>query len=102
LTLADWCRKELAHTAMHTGTEYAAGCRGRAEIEAESVAYILCQAAGLIAGTYSFGYVAQWAGGDAAQVKATAERVITTARSLLEDSGLVTSQTVATAVSVAA
>jgi hypothetical protein len=24
---------------MHNGTEYAAGCRGTAEIEAESVAY---------------------------------------------------------------
>ena len=30
---------ELAHTAMHDGTEYATGCRGRAEVEAESVAY---------------------------------------------------------------
>lgn len=32
---------ELAHTQMHDGTEYAAGCRGQAEIEAESVAYSL-------------------------------------------------------------
>jgi hypothetical protein len=70
---------ELAHTAMHTGTEYATGCRGQAEIEAESVAYIVCQAAGLTTGAYSFGYVAHWAGGDPAAVKGTAERVITTA-----------------------
>jgi hypothetical protein len=46
---------ELAHTAMHTGTEYAAGCRGQAEIEAETVAYIICSSAGLTTGTYSFG-----------------------------------------------
>lgn len=29
---------ETAHALMHTGTEYAMGCRGRAEVEAESVA----------------------------------------------------------------
>ena len=33
-----------------------------AEIEAESVAYIVCQAAGLHSAGYSFGYVAHWAG----------------------------------------
>jgi antirestriction protein ArdC len=32
---------ELAHVLLHTGTEYALGCRGRAEVEAESVAYSL-------------------------------------------------------------
>src|SRR5207248_4311950 len=53
---------ELAHVAMHTGTEYATGCRGQAEVEAESVAYILCQAAGLTTAAYSFGSVAHWAG----------------------------------------
>lgn len=30
---------ELAHVHLHDGTEYALGCRGRAEVEAESVAY---------------------------------------------------------------
>jgi hypothetical protein len=55
---------ELAHTALHDGSEYAMGCRGRAEIEAESVAYIVCHAAGLTTAAYSFGYVAHWSGGD--------------------------------------
>ena len=67
---------------MHDGTEYAAGCRGRAEIEAESVAYIVCHAAGLTTAAYSFGYVAHWSGGDPATVKDTAERVVTTARTI--------------------
>ncbi len=78
---------ELAHTAMHDGSEYATGCRGRAEIEAE-VAYIICQAAGLTTAAYSFGYVAHWSGGLPANVKTTAERVVTTARTILESTGL--------------
>jgi hypothetical protein len=88
LTAKAWCRKELAHTAMHDGTGYAAGCRGQAEIEAESVAYILCQTAGLTTAPYSFDYVAHWAGGDPAAVKTTAHRVVTTARAILDRLGL--------------
>src|SRR5688572_1384818 len=49
---------ELAHACLHTGAEYAMGCRGRAEVEAESVAFVICQAAGLRTEAYSFGYVA--------------------------------------------
>jgi hypothetical protein len=68
--------------------EYAMGCRGRAEVEAESVAFIVCQAAGLTTGAYSFGYVAGWSGGDPKIVKATAERVVTAARDILDRAGL--------------
>ncbi|HET9772655.1 MAG TPA: ImmA/IrrE family metallo-endopeptidase, partial [Acidimicrobiia bacterium] len=82
---------ELAHVSMHTGTEYAAGCRGRAEIEAESVAYIVCSTAGLHSAGYSFGYVAHWAGGDMKAIKETADRVISTARRHLDAMGLVAS-----------
>src|SRR5581483_2564118 len=32
---------ELAHVLLHDGTENGSGCRGRAEVEAESVAYSL-------------------------------------------------------------
>jgi hypothetical protein len=64
------------------------GCRSRAEVEAESVAYIVCQAAGLTAAAYSFGYVAGWSGGDPRAVKATAERVATAARHILDRAGL--------------
>jgi hypothetical protein len=79
---------ELAHVTMHNGSEYAAGCRGQTEIEAESVAYILCHTAGLTTAGYSLGYVAHWAGGDPQAVKETAERVVTTARTILDRLGL--------------
>jgi antirestriction protein ArdC len=82
---------ELAHACLHTGAEYAMGCRGRAEVEAESVAFVVCQAAGLRTQAYSFGYVAGWSGGDPKQVKATAERVVTCARRILQCGGLLNS-----------
>ena len=74
---------ELAHVLLHDGTEYALGCRGLIEVEAESVAYIVATAAGLPTEAYSFPYVARWAGGNLNAVKATAERVITTAHTIL-------------------
>jgi antirestriction protein ArdC len=79
---------ELAHVLLHDGTEYAAGCRGVAEVEAESVAFLVCQAAGLDASGYSFPYVAHWAGGEARAVMATAERVLGAARRILDGAGL--------------
>ena len=79
---------ELAHVLLHDGTEYALGCRGRAEVEAESVAYIVCQAAGLTTAAYSFGYVARWSAGDLKVVKDTAERVMACAREILHRGGL--------------
>jgi hypothetical protein len=89
LTAKAWCRKELAHCLLHDGTEYALGCRGRAEVEAESVAYIVCQAAGLTTAAYSFGYVANWSAGDPNVIRATAELVVTCARGILDRVGLV-------------
>ena len=44
---------EAAHTRLHHGTEYAMGCRGIAEVEAESVAYLVCSAAGLTTDEYT-------------------------------------------------
>lgn len=79
---------ELAHVTLHDGAEYATGCRGRAEIEAESVAYIVCQTAGLTTAAYSFGCVAHWAGGDPKAIRDTADRVISTARTILAATGL--------------
>ena len=84
---------ELAHVTMHDGSEYAAGGRGQAEIEAESVAYIVCQTAGLASATYSFPYVAHWSAGDPAAVKDTAKRVVTAARIILERTGLLVEAT---------
>jgi len=84
---------ELAHTRLHQGTEYAAGCRGIAEVEAESVAYLVCASAGLPTDSYSFAYVARWSAGDVGLIRTTAERVISCARAICSDAGLVAKPT---------
>jgi antirestriction protein ArdC len=50
---------ELAHALLHEGGKN----RALAEMEAESTAYVVCQALGIDSGDYSFGYVTTWAGG---------------------------------------
>lgn len=62
--------------------------RDLAEVEAESVAYLVCHSTGLASDDYSLPYVARWSGGDPAQVRLTAERVIATSRRILETAGL--------------
>jgi hypothetical protein len=54
-----WCRKEIAHALLHNNQPE----RQLAELEAESTAYVVCQCLGLDTASYSFGYVASWAGG---------------------------------------
>lgn len=77
---------EIAHTYLHDpadGFDYA-GCRGQAEIEAEAIAYIVATALGVEAAEpYSATYLAGWANGDTSKVRAAADRVTTTARTLL-------------------
>lgn len=51
---------ELAHVLLHRGMQD----RARAEVEAESVAYLVCDAFGLATDDYSVGYVAGWSDGD--------------------------------------
>ncbi len=72
---------ELAHVQLH---EASTECRGVKEVEAESVAYIVARAVGLKTGTYSFPYVATWAGGDVEVVRATGTRVTQCAHSILD------------------
>lgn len=47
-----------------------------AEVEVESVAYIVCDALGLDSSHYSFAYVARWSDGVTEVIKDTAEDVI--------------------------
>jgi hypothetical protein len=54
-----------------------------AETEVESVAFVVCDAIGLDTGSYSFPYVARWAGGSDDLIKETAGRVIECAKSIL-------------------
>ncbi len=73
---------ELAHVHMHDWGR-AVGDRHLDEIEAESVAYIVCNALGIDSASYSLAYVATWAGGDVDKIRRTAERVVTTAQAVL-------------------
>lgn len=76
---------ELAHVLLtdhHSPMTYIS-CRGRCEVEAESVAYVVSQAHGLQTGSYTLPYVASWANGDLAAIRATFGRVGRTARQIL-------------------
>lgn len=50
---------ELAHALLHESFKV----RVLAELEAESTAFIVCKVLGIDSSDYSFGYVANWAGG---------------------------------------
>jgi hypothetical protein len=78
---------ERAHTLLHEDVDYL-GDRGRWEVEAESVAYIVMGALGLDSAKYSFGYVAGWSNGDIEIVRDTAERVMKTAKTIIEQIGM--------------
>lgn len=73
---------ETAHALMHRDidtAEYIAH-RGRCEVEAESVAYIVAGMLGLDTTDYSIGYIASWAEGDPQVVAETASNVLEVAR----------------------
>jgi antirestriction protein ArdC len=74
---------ELAHVRLHEPSIVPFDHhRGLREVEAESVAYIVCHRYGLVTEGYSLPYVAHWSGGDATVVRQTAERVTACARAV--------------------
>jgi antirestriction protein ArdC len=76
---------ELAHVLLHDpkNVDYHAN-RGRCEVEAETVAYLVLSELGLESDQYSWPYVAAWAEGDLKVVTATADNAIKTANSVLD------------------
>ncbi len=75
---------ELAHVLLHEPTRRpAALTREQAEVEAESVAYVVTAAHGLDSSGYTIPYVAGWSGGNLDLVARTAERVLSTSRDIL-------------------
>ena len=82
---------ELGHALLHCD---GAVDRALAELEAESVAFVVCEAVGIDAGIYSFGYVSTWVGGDAdaaeAALRASGGRISGAARTVLDAIGEVT------------
>jgi DNA primase len=84
---------ELAHVILHTEAppstpEGRAVCRGAREVEAESVAFLVCTSRGMSADGYTFPYVAGWAeeipGDNVDAVRATGTRVLAAARDILQ------------------
>ena len=88
--------KVLCHELGHAlnppepGEVYAGACRGRQEVLAESIAYVVTRAHGLDSGQYTFNYVAGWASqaataehGIEAVIAETGARVIAAADKIL-------------------
>jgi len=71
-----------AHVCLHDASRITTD-RDLAEIEAESVAFIVLGALGIDTASYSLPYVTVWARGDLDRVRRTAERVVTTAQAVL-------------------
>ncbi|MDA8081582.1 MAG: ArdC family protein [Actinomycetota bacterium] len=72
---------ESAHVIFHQ--EYSVS-RARAELEAESCAYVVCRALGFDSSSYSFPYVARWSLGDTNLVSQVAQTVHSGAGRLLD------------------
>jgi len=75
---------ELGHVMLHQPNQvnYHAS-RGRCEVEAESVAFLVCSELGLASDGYSFPYVATWAAGDLRVVTAAADQALTCATEIV-------------------
>ena len=71
---------EIAHSMMH-GKD---SDREQAEVEAESVAYTVCQYLGIDSGDYSFGYLAGWSDGDMDALKKSLAAIQKTAHTIIE------------------
>jgi len=74
---------ELAHLECGHCEHGGYRCRGRCEVEAESIADVVAAAHGLDASGYSSAYAAGWAGGDLTHVRQAAETVTKAARTIL-------------------
>ena len=81
---------EITHARLHdhinTEQEQPRADRRTREVQAESIAYTVCQHYGLDTSDYSFGYVAGWSGGkELAELKASLETIRTTAAGLIAE-----------------
>lgn len=78
---------EIAHSILHnkeTGEEKEAD-RNTKEVQAESIAYTVCQHLGLDTSDYSFGYVAGWSKGkEVKELQASMEVIRKTSKDIIE------------------
>ncbi len=80
--------KTLAHELGHALLHVDRSERALMELEAESVAFVVCDVLGIDAGEWSFGYIAGWSvGGDEAiaAIKAAGTRIQRTAERILSE-----------------
>ena len=78
---------EAAHVALHEQPPGQLLARAVKEVEAESVAFVVAAAHGMPTDSYSFPYVAAWAGDNpAAAIQATQRRVAAAARTIIDAS----------------
>ena len=80
---------EIGHALLHDPEVTSTGdlARGLKELEAESVAYVICRAIGMETGDYSFGYVVGWSGGGeqaVAGIKSSTTRIQRAAAAVLK------------------
>ena len=78
---------EISHQRLHSGDNPDHGKdkpRSSKEVEAESVAYVVCQHFGVDTSDYSFGYVAGWSRGkELAELKASLDVIHSTAGEII-------------------
>lgn len=78
---------EIGHAILHdreTGEEKEADKNTR-EVQAESIAYVVCSSLGLDTSDYSFGYVASWSGGkEVKELTASMEVIKKTSGQIIE------------------
>lgn len=72
---------ELGHALLHG--EHLPASREVAEVEVESVAFVVLSSLGIDSGSYSFPYVAHWSGGEIATANQTGSRVTACASRIL-------------------
>ena len=78
---------EIAHSKLHVSMGTPSIEREVAELEAESVAFVVCAALGIDSSSYSFGYVAGWSGGGdeaVSRIRACGSRIQQTAKAILD------------------
>ncbi|SHN87959.1 YodL domain-containing protein [Desulfitobacterium chlororespirans] len=88
---------EIAHARLHDryGELEVPEDRGTREVEAESVAYVVCQHYGIDTSDYSFGYVAAWSSGhEVKELQSSLETIRSTAAEFIDtiDEHIVESQ----------
>lgn len=75
---------ETAHALLHARPEAADKDRHTKEVEAESIAYVVCQHFGIDTADYSFPYVTSWSSGkELDELKASLECISKTASGLI-------------------